>query len=265
MEKDIWEETNFYGVVDDVVDKYTYAEKQEIKDKLNAIFGTALSTTFLRNADFFTNFINYIPPEEYSKYIENTINYGFHDATRKPYDPNYVLVARRAVPSYKSKPENFWSTDPNEPLCGLKNEIQNEERLHSVIMVSTLGKLLNHGQVYTSRGRSDGEIAIDPNKNFSDFLFMYKPHSEFFELVDYLKNGGIKREELLEQLRATAAERAIAQGLPVKSEAYISLDSIVESTLDQTTSGINTEIQYLKQREKADTIEQDGWDVEDNW
>lgn len=267
MEKDIWEETNFYGVVDELEDKYSDTEKKEIKDRLIAKFGDKLSATMFRNKDFFTNFINSIPLEEQDQYVENTINYAFRNKDNKQYDPNYVIVARRAVPSYESKPENFWSVDPNEPLNGLGNEIPKEQRLHSVIMVSTLGRLIKHGIVTTNRGVSDGEVAINPNKNFSDFLFMYKPQREFYQLVDYLENGGIKREELLEQLRATATERAIRQGLPieVKSKTSISLDNIEESTLTQTTSDINAEVQYLKQREKDKTLEQDDWGKEEDW
>ena len=267
MEKDIWEETNFYGVVDELEDKYSDTEKKEIKDRLIAKFGDNLSATIFRDEDFFTNFINSIPLEEQDQYIENTINYALNGKSKKQYDPSYVIVARRAVPSYESKPENFWSTDPNEPLNGLGNEIPKEQRLHSVIMVSTLGKLIEHGIVTTNRGVSDGEIAIDPNKNFSDFLFMYKPQREFYQLVDYLEKGGIKRETLLEQLRATATGRAINQGLSIKTkiEDSISLDNIEESTLDQTLSDINAEVQYLKQREKEKTLEHEAWGKDEDW
>ena len=267
MEKDIWEETNFYGVVDELEDKYSDDEKKEIKNRLIDKYGDNLSATIFRDDDFFTNFINSIPSQEQDQYIENTINYAFNGKNKKMYNPNYVIVARRAVPSYESKPENFWSVDPNEPLNGLGNEIQKEQRLHSVIMVSTLGKLIEHGIVTTNRGVSDGEIAIDPNKNFNDFLFMYKPQREFYQLVDYLEKGGMKRETLLEQLRATATDRAIKQGLPIKakSDNLISLDDVEESTLDQTTSEINAEVQYLKQREKDQTLEQEEWGKEEDW
>lgn len=267
MDKDIWEETNFYGVVDEFVDKFSDNEKKDIRKRLTDKFGDKLSATIFRDDDFFTNFINSVPSEEQEHYIENTINYAYNGKQKKEYNPNYVIVARRAVPSYESKPENFWSVDPNEPLNGLSNEIQKEQRLHSVIMVSTLGKLIEHGIVSTNRGVSDGEIAIDPNKNFSDFLFMYKPQREFYQLVDYLEKGGIKREKLLEQLKDTAVERAIKQGLPIKAknEAPISLDDIEESTKDETISDINAEVQYLKQREEDKTFDQEEWGKEEDW
>lgn len=116
---------------------------------------------------------------------------------------------------------------------GLKSEINKEQRMHSVIMVTTLQKLINHGIVITNRGVSDGEIAIDPNKNFNQFLFMYKPQGEFYSLVNFLEKGGISREELLTQLRNTAVERAIKQGLPLNQpealpNVYPSDDDIQE-------------------------------------
>ena len=151
--------------------------------------------------------------EEQFNYVQNTINYG----RNLSYDSRYVLVARRVVPSYEPKSENFWSTDPNESLNGLRNEIRDEQRFHSVVMVTSLEKLENHGLSMTKgRGGSDGEIVIDPNKTFNDFLFMYKPRSEFYNLLDFLEKGGIGREELLSKLRDTAYDRAVAQGLPIK-------------------------------------------------
>lgn len=263
MDKDIWEETNFYGVVDELEDSFSDTEKKDIKKRWIDKFGDKLSDTIFKDEDFFTNFINSIPFEEQEQYIENTINYAYNE----DYDPNYVIVVRRAVPSYESKPENFWAVNSNEPLNGLSNEIRNEQRLHSVIMVSTLEKLTEHGIVSTNRGTTDGEIAIDPNKSFSDFLFMYKPQLEFYQLVDYLEKGGIKREKLLEQLKETALERAIRQGLPVKEKNNdaISLEDIEESTQNQTVSEINAEVQYLKQREKDWSLEQDEWEMGEDW
>ena len=216
MQNDIWNETNFYGVVDELVDKFSDEEKKNIKSRWDQKFGNEWRRTILRDEDFFTNFINSIPEEEQDKYIKSTIEYDSGYGINNQYDPNYVLVTRRAVPSYESKPENFWSTDSNETLNGLKNEIRQEQRMHSVIMVTTLQKLTNHGRVITNRGVSDGEIAIDPNKNFDQFLFMYKPQREFYSLVSFLESGGISREELLNQLKMTAVERAIKQGLPIK-------------------------------------------------
>ena len=57
MEKDIWEETNFYGVVDELEDKYSDDEKKEIKNRLIDKYGDNLSATIFRDDDFFTNFI----------------------------------------------------------------------------------------------------------------------------------------------------------------------------------------------------------------
>lgn len=258
MEKDIIEERNFYGVCNTLEDKYTDEEMKKIKEDYFLKYEDKLLLTFFKDDDFFRNFINQISEEEREKYIENTIKYLLENQ----YDANYVIVARRAVPSYESKPESFWTTEAHEALYGLRNEIQAEQRLHSVIMVSTLGNLIEHGLSETiGRGESDGEIVIDPNKNFEKFLFMYKPIEEFWELEDYLKEGGITREQLLEQLRATAVERAKIQGLPVNVDGKKTIDIIEESTGDETISGINEENKYLKNRvaQKASGREESGW------
>lgn len=117
--------------------------------------------------DFIVNLINNVEIEDVSKYLINTMKYQL----KKEYDSKYVLCFRRAVPSEYPKTENFWSTEFGEVHNGLTPEIVGAERLHSVINVTTLDKLEEHGVVVTGRGVSDGEIAIDPNKAFdSNFL-----------------------------------------------------------------------------------------------
>lgn len=238
---DIWEETNFYGVVDELVDKYSDDEKEESKKRFTNKYGEVFVNTVFNNDDFFTNFVNVIPTEEQEKYINNTIKFSY---TNEQYDPNYVIVVRRAVPSYESKPENFWTTNSNEVFNGLTAEIKNEQRLHSVIMVSTLGKLMEHGIVTTDRGVSDGEVAIDPNVPFDNFLFMYKPRNEFYKLVDYVENGGLKREAVLEQLKSTAYERAIKQGLPLKD------NKMQQQGHQQPTASSQEETSQTSQKDK---------------
>ena len=294
MAKDIWEETELYGI-DELEDKYSDEEKKELLSKWESKYGPIIKYHFFGDMEFLTNFINKIPAEEWDKYVSNTINYKGGYAKKDEYDPKYVIVARRAVPSYESKPENFWTSNANEVFRGLSNEVRKEQRLHSVIMISTLEKLNQHGRVYTNRGVSDGEIALDPNKTFSDFLFRYKPRSELYSLQQYLNNGGKSREEVLEQLRETAVERAIAQGLPVNAEEtsknnslyeeeneeltdddslkWISLDDIEEATSNQTLSDINSETQYANQivqgksneKSKEKEQEDDVWEQGDDW
>lgn len=294
MAKDIWEETELYGV-DELEDKYSDEEKKELLSKWESKYGPIIKYQFFGDMDFLTNFINKIPAEEWDKYISNTINYKEGYAKKDEYNPQYVIVARRAVPSYESKPENFWTSNADEVFRGLSNEVRKEQRLHSVIMISTLEKLNQHGRVYTNRGVSDGEIALDPNKTFSDFLFRYKPCRELYSLQQYLDNGGKSREEVLAELRETAVERAIAQGLPVNAEVtrknnslyeeeseeltdddnarWISLDNIEDATSNQTLSDINSETQYLNQivqrksneKSKGKEQEEDGWEQEDDW
>lgn len=294
MAKDIWEETELYGV-DELEDKYSDEEKKELLSKWESKYGSIINYEFFGDMDFLTNFINKIPAEEWDKYVSNIINYKDGYAKKDEYDPKYVIVARRAVPSYESKPENFWTSNANEVFRGLSNEVRKEQRLHSVIMISTLEKLNQHGRVYTNRGVSDGEIALDPNKAFSDFLFRYKPGRELYSLQQYLDNGGKSREEVLAELRKTAMERAIAQGLPVNTEEtsknnslyeeeseeladddsskWISLDNIEDATSNQTLSDINSETQYSNQivqrksneKSKGKEQEDDGWEQEDDW
>lgn len=294
MSDNIYEETELYGV-DELEDKYSDEEKKDILSEWENKYGKIINITFFGDMDFLTNFVNNVPSKEWDKYISNTINYKDGYAKKEEYDSKYVIVARRAVPSYESKPENFWTSNENEVFRGLSNEIRKEYRLHSVIMISTLEKLEQHGRVITNRGVSDGEIAIDPNKTFSEFLFRYKPGREIVSLIQYLENGGKSREEVLAELRETAIERAIAQGLPINTEnhsknnlsyegknselegedssLWISLDDIESATSSQTISDINSETQYSNQKineklnKKSNEIEQadDGWGQEDDW
>lgn len=196
---------------------YDFDESEEIYNNYLEIY-PGLDLTYFRDENFRLNFFLRIPKEEWEKYFSETIKY----LRREKCNHDYVLVTRRAIPSEQPKPEVFWSYE-FVPLYGLKTEIINELRLHSVIMVSTLGKLENHGLSRKSRGAvSDGEIVIDPNKPFSDFLFTYKPFREIRELEYYLKNGGITREEILNKLSATAYGRAILQGLDVDKNGEFS-------------------------------------------
>ena len=289
MKTDIWDEIELYGVAERMEDEYSDKEKEDIVRKWENRFGK-LKHTFFTDEDFLTNFINRVPSEDWEKYIENTLNYNEGYAKKGEYDPKYVIVARRAVPSYEGKPENFWTSNANEVLRGLGYEIREEQRLHSVINISTLDKLIEHGIVSTTRGVSDGEISIDPNKTFSEFLFRYKPMREFVRLYEYLEKGGKSREEVLNELRATATERAIQQGLPIKNDEqfnkksthidkeekskfeddtmWISIEGIEEDTSDQAISDINDETQYLKNIELSKNEqeqENDGWGQEDDW
>lgn len=183
--------------------EYTKTEKKIIEEWNNKIGKeNALDFTVFRDANFFHSFLKVIPKEEQFNYAENTYKYF------KNQDCNheYVIVTRRAVPSENPKREGFWTDEHRTALVGLKREIpaKSPERLHSVIMVSTLKKLEQHGIDKSSGPRSDGEIRIDSSKTFNDFLFMYKPEDEKEDLKEYLKNGGMTREEVLEKHKKEA-------------------------------------------------------------
>ena len=195
---------SLYGVFTD--------DQKEIVDHWNELLGdeTALSFTIFRDADFVSKFLEIIPKDIQYNYVVNTYNKYMN----YPYDEDYVLVSRRSIPSDEAKPEAFWTTEHNEALNGLKEElpIGSPARMHTYIMVTTLGKLKKHGLSDTYNGGSDGEIVINPTKPFNDFLFTYKPQREKGELDYYLYAGGIEKEKLLEYYKETAEERLITQG-----------------------------------------------------
>jgi hypothetical protein len=197
--------------------EYT-AEEQKIIEIWNKKLAdkNILEYTVFSDANFLREFLNVIPNSEQFEYVKNTCDYYIGRACN--YD--YVIVTRRAVPSETPKPEVFWTTEHRVVISGLRRELpeKSPQRLHSVVMVSTLGNLKRHGFSDTSGGSSDGEIVIDPNKNFSDFLFMYKPEYEIKYLDSYLKDGGITREALLLELKKTANKRMRLQGLEVDIE-----------------------------------------------
>lgn len=170
----------------------------------------ALEITPFCDANFLKEFLKTVPDLEQIKYVENTCKYHMGEEC----DHNFVIATRRAVPSNEPKPESFWSTEHRQVVSGLRRELPlgSPQRLHSVIMVTTIGRLENHGIATTNGGATDGEIAIIPTKPFSEFLFMYKPESEIVELKQYLENGGISRGKLLEQLKLLASERIKEQG-----------------------------------------------------
>ncbi len=196
--------------------EYNSDEQRKI-DEWNRRIGVdnGLFSTVFRDKYFLSNLIDNCPDvEEQFKYAENTYKYCSGDNT---FDDNYVIFTRRSVPSSKPKPEAFWTSEQVIVLNGLKNEIPvgSVQRLYSVIMVTTLAKLKDHGLSDHEGGGSDGEICIDPDKPFNDFLFTYKPEHEMAELREYQQNGGEELEEVLEGLRETAEMRKSAQGFKI--------------------------------------------------
>ena len=164
-----------------------------------------------KDPDFLTCFFQTFSKEEQKKYLLNTYNYEHN----KKYDLNYLLVFRRTIYTKYEKNENFWSTSFNDVRFGLRREqpIGSPVRLYSSIMVTTTGKLMNHGIVDLDNGGvTDGEIVIDDTKPFSDFLFVYKPSDEIEELNQYISSGGMSYEDIVTYLSNTAEERKEAQG-----------------------------------------------------
>lgn len=174
-----------------------------------------------KDAEFLRVFLNKIPEEEQYYYFENTYRYFIEipeyaqyeyvaDTSKKPnLNPKYIIFTRRAVPSEKPKPEPFWTSNHRIALCGLQAEIPEgtAQRYHSAIMVTTLDRLIQHGINEKGEPGSDGEIAINPKKNFTNFLFMYKPEVERVDLEKYLRSGGESREEVLKKLKEAVEKR----------------------------------------------------------
>lgn len=171
-----------------------------------------LAETPFCDADFMRAFQENIPAEEQFTYVENTNNFqmeygGWKQEEKEKYDPAYVLVTRRAVPSDTPKPEMYWTYEHRTARIGLRNEIPlgSAQRAYSVIMVSTLQKLLDHGLYHKQGGVSDGEIAINPEPfDPKDMLFTYKPEFEKYDMYGFDKT----KEEVLEELKQAALQRA---------------------------------------------------------
>lgn len=188
----------------------------ELLNKLNNLAddcGISIDDVSLefKDPEFLDIFFRIFPFEEQKRYLITNYNYEHN----MEYDLNYLLVFRRAIYTEYPKNENFWSTEFNQARFGLKNEqpIGSPMRLYSSIMVSTMGKLINHGLADLDHGGvTDGEVVIDDSKNFDDFLFVYKPEEERKLLEQYISSGGISYEELVTSLNESSEERKAIQG-----------------------------------------------------
>ena len=206
-----------------------------------------IATPFMEQ-DFVVEFLASIPEEEQFKYVENTNNYHAMQGNKHllEFDPQYVIVTRRAVPSKEAKPEQFWTDEYRTALRGLKYELPagTPSRTQSIIMVTTLQKLNEYGVVTHQGGTSDGEICIRgvPFKP-EDFLFVYKPHMELGKLSEYIQNGGMKNSELVAKLKDTAKERQEKYGFYDNDwESEIPYEAVEASTEPETIEDINCEI-----------------------
>lgn len=183
-------------------------EQEEIYNNWSEKLGDlVLDGTPFADASFLKTFLEDIPEEDQFKYVYNTVLYGYG---KNNYDPKYVLFTRRAMPSIEAKPEQFWTREYRVPFLGLRYEIpyDSPHRFHSVIMVTTLECLYKYGLAVNFSGASDGELMIN-YVPFSrdDILFVHKSNKEKMDLVIYLKNGGMKHEEVLDILKLGAQER----------------------------------------------------------
>lgn len=211
------------GIFDDLLNNYVSPwgkyneEQQKIINKWKEMLDfDMLDLTPFRDVDFLETFLKTIPENEQFKYVESTNNYQNRNREKQlgKFNPNYVLVTRRAVPSEIPKPEQYWTDEHGTALLGLKREIPvgSPHRMYTVIMVTTLQKLIDHGEPSDeelfSKGSSDGEIMISSAPFSPDnFIFTYKPKKEIEELYLYIKNGGMSKEEVISSLKDASEKK----------------------------------------------------------
>lgn len=157
----------------------------------------SLDITPFRDAEFLRTFLKDIPIDQQFNYVYNTVLYLYN---KENYDARYVILTRRTIPSLEDKPEQFWTSIYSRPMNGLNIEIPkgSPQRLHSVILVTTLNALEKYGFAINHGGTTDGEIMIN-NIPFSrkDIIFVHKSSDEIENLISYLNNGGMHNSELL--------------------------------------------------------------------
>lgn len=164
-----------------------------------------------KDPDFLEAFFQLFDEEEQRKYFITSYNYEHRLET----NIDNLLAFRRAIYTDYPKNENFWSTEFLEPRFGLRAEQPEDspERIYSSIMVTTVGKLKEHGLAdLTSGGATDGEIAIDASKPFDDFLFVYKPKDELEVMQQYIASGGKSIDDVIQEKAEQAVMRQEAQG-----------------------------------------------------
>ena len=188
---------------------YTQEEIELISRWAHLLKEDNFERTPFAERSFLRNFLSSIPEEEQMNYIINTNKY--YSRNNLKYDPDYVLVTRRSLPSTFEKPEPFWSDNPSTTFWGLKKEINNTQRSYSVILVSTLGNLNKHGAqdfLDISLGASDGEI-ITSAKPFPHnlILFAYKPIDEILDMLETIQNSEITYNQYLSKFQTQIKDR----------------------------------------------------------
>lgn len=161
-----------------------------------------------KDPEFYREFVIKVPDlVEQEKFLLNTAAF----ITESSFDPAFVLLFRRTLPSAAPKPETHWSSNFVTVRNGLKTEIpEGPHRLHSVILCATLRELLQAGRIrpeIESRGISDGEVRFTM-QNFlqTHALVIFKPACETEALSEYLKQPGAKQ---LSQILAEVASSKI--------------------------------------------------------
>lgn len=162
----------------------------------------------MKDPDFVENFISRITtPEEQLKYVLNTSKFlsrqGANDVS---YDPEYVLVFRRSLPSNDPKSERHWTTEYITARRGLTREIPHgPHRLYSIILCSTLADVLKDGGPSSepNSATSDGEIKVDtPFYDQKRCIISFRPKDQEEELKKYQKtDGAMSLESVLKQIK----------------------------------------------------------------
>ena len=156
-----------------------------------------------KDSDFSEAFTQAITDkEEQIKFLMNTSRYNNR---QDDYDPKYVLLFRRTLPSEESKPEERWTDEYMQVLNGLRREIpEGPHRFHSIILCDSLEHLLSTGEKQgETNSFTDGEIVVDFDKYDQDScVCKFKPHREKEALEEYLQTeGALSQEETLKKVQ----------------------------------------------------------------
>lgn len=157
-----------------------------------------------KNQDFVMAFLQAVPDkEEQKKYLIHTSRYN---ELGNDYDPHYVLMFRRTLPSNFPKPEECWTDQYFTVLTWLKREIPHgPHRLHSIILCDTLEHILYYWEKKGGIPITDWEIVVNfPDYNQCNCLCMFKPSYEQEELEAYLKTEwAMNEQEILKHVMSS--------------------------------------------------------------
>lgn len=178
--------------------EYFETKKPSLNDLLQIDGLSFNAEKICKDEDFVSAFSLAVPDVEMQKkFILNTSNYEMG----KDYDPKYVLLFRRTLPSDTPKYEERWAKEYVQVRNGLRKEIPDgPHRLHSIILCDSLQHLLSNGEKGGETNPfTDGEIVVNfPSYDQNTCVCKFKPRGEKQKLDEYLKTeNAITQGEIL--------------------------------------------------------------------